>query len=98
MLSKKPNRVNFTRTGLRSTDVAVAPALAYDVRDVADLVKMGKPISLVNASTAFYDGDSSDDMSVPLDRQRGVDLNMMYQESKESKRKIGKFNLKNKEK
>lgn len=65
-------------------DLAMTPSQMDVMR------RKGVPISQSNLDGMFYEGDTNSSMDVPLDMQRGVDLGMLWQESKEAGSKLAK--------
>lgn len=98
MFSKSPNKVIFAHLHRTENDVKVQPHLAYDVSDLAQMVQMGKPISTTSAENMYYDGSSDVSFNLPLDKQRGVDLNDMFQAAASARKKLSKIDVKLKSK
>lgn len=94
MLSKSPSKIRFSKTVLSSDEVVVSPHLAYDVSEVAQMVEMGKSISHVQVESQYYDGSVDCSFDVPLERQRGIDINDAYQLAQSSSKKVSKSKLK----
>lgn len=94
MFAKKSNKLRLYNTFVRDDEVKVIPDLAYDLHDLDELRQQGKPISLQNAASLYYDGQT--DLTtpiVPLDRQRGVDINDVWNASLDGERQLSKAGL-----
>lgn len=90
MFKDNPRPVKFARTSLKDTESDVQPYLAYDLSDLDELRKQGRPISGPNIEAMYYDGSPDASFNLPLDQQRGVDINDMWNAVQDGKRKMSK--------
>lgn len=93
MFSKKSNPIRFAHTKLRSDEVKVVPNLAFDLSDLDDLRRQGKPISLENAASLYYDGQEQTVPVVPLERMRGTDINDVWNASLDGQKQLRKAGI-----
>lgn len=94
MLSKdiKPLKVAVCKR--KETDPILNPHLAHDLADLDALRRQGKPISIANAESLYYDGSENCSFDLPLDMQRGVDINMMWERSQSVHKAMSKLGAK----
>lgn len=90
MFKDKPKSVRFAKTFVSDDEVKTVPNLAYDLSDLDELRRMGKPISQESVSSLYYDGEVQDRCYVPLERQRGVDINDVWNAQQTGRRKASK--------
>lgn len=84
------NNINFAKLQRKDTDEVVKSHLALDLRDVDMMVKNGRPVSIQNASD-FFDGSNDMDFNdLNLEQMRGVDLNDVWNASKDAQKKLSK--------
>lgn len=94
MFSKKPNPIRFAQTSLRDDEPIVVPDLAFDLADLDRLRQQGKPISLDNAASLYYDGQENQTVPyVPIERQRGTDINDVWNASLDGKKQLSKAGI-----
>lgn len=94
MFTGKQNKLVVARCVRRDTDPDMNPHLAYDLSDLDLLRRQGKPISVQNADGLYYDGSEDCSFNLPLDQQRGVDINDLWERSQRVNRKLSKLGLK----
>lgn len=88
-----PKSPNFAKLVRKNTDEFVQSQLALDLRDVDQMVKEGRPVSLQNAND-FFDGMTDADFTdLRFEQQRGVDLNDVWNESKRSRKMLSKAKI-----
>lgn len=66
------------------------PALALTPAQMDDMRKRGQSISTQNLDNMYYDGSVNNSFDLPLDQIRGVDINDVWNASKESGKKLRK--------
>ena len=93
MFAKNPKPVHFAKLQKRDTDQPVLPHAAYDLHELDDMRKQGIGISVSNAENLYYDGDVNCSFDVPLDMQRGVDINDLWNATQSVKRRMTKAQL-----
>lgn len=91
MFSDKPKKLKVAVAVRRENDVILNPHLAYDLRDLDALRRQGKPISVQNAESLYYDGSETCSFDLPLDSRRGVDINDMWNRSKDVRKTLSKL-------
>lgn len=91
MFSQKPNKWKFARVIRKDTDIVVNPHLAYDLTDMDEMRRQGKPISITNAESMYYEGSETCSFDIPLDLQRGVDINDMWNRAKSVNKTLSKL-------
>lgn len=84
MFAHAPKPIRFAKTRLLEYEEPVNPHLAYDLSQLDELRKQGKPISQSNVESLYYDGDVNVSFDLPLDQQRGVDINDMWTADRDS--------------
>lgn len=70
-----------------SEDQPVKGGLAVSPAHMMSLAERGIPISTAN-DAAFYDGEPNPSWNLPLDNQRGVDINDMWNLSRDVRNKL----------
>lgn len=90
MFLNNPKPIRFARTTVKDDEVQVVPNLAYDLSDLDELRRMGKPISQESVASLYYDGEVTQTCSVPLERQRGVDINDVWNAQQTGLRKASR--------
>lgn len=93
MLSKSPKPLRVARCVRRDSDPLMNPHLAFDLADLDALRRQGKPINIANADSLYYDGSENCSFNLPLDRQRGVDINTMWERSKTVSKTMSKLGV-----
>ena len=91
MFSKSPKPVKFARCVRTDDDAIVNPHLAYDLSTLDEMRRQGRPISIPNAENLYYDGSEDCSFNLPLDSQRGVDINDMWNRAKSIGKKLSKL-------
>lgn len=69
-------------------EIPVVGNLALTPTQMLKMQEKGIPISSHNFVNEYYDGDFNCSWDVPLDRQRGVDINDMWNHSENVKRGV----------
>lgn len=95
MFANNPPRVKFAHLRTRDIDVPVSQHAAYDLSTMADMVKNGVAISTSNMDSQYFDGTDTSSFNLPLEFQRGVDINDAWNASKDSKHKLSKAKVTN---
>lgn len=90
MWKNAPNPIRFAKTFYNENEVPVIDHLAYEVKDLDEMVKQGKPISQNSLDDMYYDGEIRSRVEVPSDRRRGVDINDLWNETRRGKRQASK--------
>jgi hypothetical protein len=85
MQRNKPKLKPF-RNVVSDEDIKVVPDLAITPSQMLKLAEKGLPISNQSLASEYYDGDVNIDWNVPLDRQRGVDVNEMWNKEQDVKK------------
>lgn len=71
------------RNVISEEDDKTVPGLAMTPAQMMSLAEKGIPISNQQLNNEYYDGDVNCSDFVPLDRQRGVDVNEMWNKKKD---------------
>lgn len=95
MFSSIPSKIRFAKTMLQETETPVLSHLAFSLGDLDKLHRAGKPISVSNAESYYYDGDNNSSMVIPLDRRRGCDINDFWNDDKKISENLSKLKVKN---
>lgn len=93
MFSTKPNKWKLAKCKRKENDSIVNPHLAFDLRDLEEMRRQGKPISVQNAESMYYEGSTDCSFDLPLDSQRGVDINDMWNHSKSVNNRLSKLGI-----
>lgn len=93
MLSKIPKSVKFAKCVRTDDDAVTVPNLAYDLSKLDQMRRNGEPISITNVANNYYDGSETCTFDVPLDMQRGVDINDMWNEHQQHKSVMSKLKI-----
>lgn len=91
MFATKPKPFKFAVCKAKAHDVVVNPHLAFDLADLDQMRRQGKPISVTNAESLYYDGSESCTFDLPMDMQRGVDINDMWNRSRDVHSRLSKL-------
>ena len=84
--------VKFAICKYQAHETKVEKGLSTTPAQMWDLASQGKPIgSYMLSDDLFYDGDPYQTYDVPLDRQRGIDINDMWNAQENLKKKFHKF-------
>lgn len=90
MQNNKP-KLKFFRNKNSEEDVKTVQGLAMTPAQMMSLAEKGIPISNQALNAEYYDGDSNIDWNVPLDRQRSVDVNEMWNKKEDVKKAMKKM-------
>lgn len=93
MFAQNPKSVKFAKCVRKEYEPEVNGHLAYSLSEINHMVQQGKPISLSNAENMYYDGSEQCTFDLPLDQRRGVDINDMWQHSKDVKKTMSKLGV-----
>lgn len=93
MFAKKNKPIKFATLKTRETDPQIVPHAAFDLADLDQMRKQGVGISTSNAENLYYDGDVNCSFDVPLDMQRGVDINDLWNADQSTRRRMSKAQL-----
>lgn len=93
MFARIPKPVKFAKLVTRDTDPVLVQHAAFDLSDLDEMRKQGVGISTSNAENLYYDGSVDCSFDVPLDMQRGVDINDLWNEAQTVKRRMSKAQL-----
>ena len=74
----------------RKDELATQPNLAYTTGEMYNMWKNGVPIDNQNNVSMFDDGTTGKNLSLPLERRRGVDPADLWQAQMASRSKIRK--------
>lgn len=88
MFKNNPRSPRLCDTHFLPHETTVQPHLAYDIRDVDELTKQGKSISMPSLDSMYYEGSENCTPDVPLDMQRGVNINDVWLASENAKDKL----------
>lgn len=72
-------------------DILTIPDLAMTPAQMMSLAENGIPISNQHLNNEYYDGDVNISDDIPLDRQRGVDVNEMWNKKQDVKKALKKM-------
>lgn len=72
-------------------DIPINGKLAMTPSKMMKLAEQGIPISSQQLGGQFYDGDVKVTWDVPIDRQRGVDMNDMWNYEQTVRKKMNKM-------
>lgn len=86
-LSRRFNRNNHVVTS-SSPNCVVKQGLSMSPSDVASMAQRGLAVSSQIDESLFYDGDSSPEIHVPLERLRGIDIAQAWEASQDAKKKF----------
>lgn len=90
MFAWSPNKVNFARIERQEYEDGVEPHAAFDLAELDELRRSGKPISAANAVNDYYEGSAGPTSTMdPLER-RGVDINDAYELSMNARTQLKK--------
>lgn len=90
MFAFPSNCVNFARMERKEHEQDINPNLAFDLKDMDELRRQGRPISVSALSQEYFDGQDGRIVDLdPMDR-RGVDINDAWVLSKESRSMLSK--------
>lgn len=64
-------------------DIPVVPDLAITPSQMLSMAEKGLPISNQSLASEYFDGDVNIGWEVPLDRQRNVDVNEMWNKERD---------------
>lgn len=96
MLSQKPRPIRFACCKRKEHEEIVRPHLAYSPQELDELRRSGKAISNSAIESLYYDGEViNGDFSLPLDSQRGVDINDMWERSQAERKTRYKTGISN---
>lgn len=90
--SRRFNRLNPVDTK-HSANCVVKEGLSMSPSDVASMTERGFAVSSQIDESLFYDGDSTDVISVPLERLRGIDIAQAWEASQDAKKKFAKAQI-----
>lgn len=68
------------RVKSKDGDDVTRQGLAYTPADMEKMLSHGMPINSANMAAQFYDGDDSNNIVITSDRQKGRDINDMWEE------------------
>lgn len=86
-ISNRLNRPNYAVTH-PSDHIVVHQGLSISPAEVARMASKGLGVSSSVPESMFYDGDISPEISVPIERMRGIDVAQVWESSQDSKRKF----------
>lgn len=82
----------MTAPKYQQEETKVRSGLSPTPAQMWDLMKQGKPISSFELDPKlFNDGDPYQTYDIPLDQQRGIDINDMWNAQQDGKRKFSQF-------
>lgn len=93
MFSHKPNKLRLAKCVRQEHEVVVNPNLAYDLSALDEMRRRGVPISVSNSESLYYDGITDATFDVPLESQRGVDINQLWLATKKVNRNLSKLGV-----
>lgn len=93
MFSHKPNKLRLAKCVRQEHEVVVNPNLAYDLSALDEMRRRGVPISVSNSESLYYDGITDATFEVPLESQRGVDINQLWLATKKVNRNLTKLGV-----
>lgn len=93
MFCYAPSNPHFARVVVRDDEIKTVNGLAFDLDDVDYMRERGVPISSQALQSDYYDGDVTpsdghDDFFVPPERCRLVDINDVWNMSKDARKKV----------
>lgn len=83
-------KLKFFRNKWREDEDKTIPNLALTPSQMLDMAEHGIPISNGNLSQLYDDGTVNPSWDIDLDRQRGVDVNQMWEHNQEIKSRFKK--------
>ena len=81
-------KLKFFRNKESEHDIPVVPNLAITPAQMLKLQEQGIPISSQQLNKEYYDGDTRVSWDIPLDRQRGVSVNDMWNHQQDVREKL----------
>ena len=84
------NVSRFATCVRRKDEIATQPNLAYTTGEMYNMWKNGVPIDNQNNVSMFDDGTTGKNLSLPLERRRGVDPADLWQAQMASRSKVRK--------
>ena len=79
-----------TRVRVEEGEAVTRQGLAYTPAQMAKLTEKGLPVTSAEIAAQFYDGDEGSDFFVTSDREKGKDINDLWEEDKDTHEKFKK--------
>ncbi|QCS35985.1 hypothetical protein [Capybara microvirus Cap1_SP_77] len=87
----KDNKPVYCDCVARETDEKVQPGLAMTPREMAENIERGIPVSPSTLNLEFIEGTTDDSWFIGIDQTRGVDINDLWNESRDQQQKLKNF-------
>ena len=79
-----------TKTHITEGEAVTRQGLAYTPADMERMTAQGIPVSSQEIAARFYDGDHGSDFNVTSDREKGVDVNDLWEQDNDIREKARK--------